>query len=294
MRKGLTHLHPGAISCDQKCEVQGIGSGVMVDRNLQGLKQCYARDGFVSAVDIITTEVAARHRKAMEDAESAFGKLHYRTKAHTILRSPYELAILPGVLDIVEQIIGPDILLHNATYVVKEPGSLSHVSWHQDLTYWGFSHDDQVSMWLALSPAVAESGCMRMLPGSHLHGRRHHETAEDETNALLQSQTVQGVSEADAVLCPLQPGQASFHHGWTLHASMPNSSQDRRIGLNVQYLAPHMRQSKNQHDSATLVRGQDRYGHFDDDIPAVTDLDPAAVARQLQLESRYEDIVGKA
>ena len=73
--------------------------------------------------------------------------------------------------------------------------------------------------------------------------------------------------ESDAVMCPLQPGQASFHHGWTLHASMPNHSDDRRIGLNVQYLATHMHQTKHDQDSAMLVRGADYYQHFIEDFP---------------------------
>ncbi len=266
----------------------------MTETDLQSLKQNYERDGYVSGINIISAEAAAHHRKAMEDSEAAFGKLHYKTKVHTILRSPFELSTLPGVLDIVEQLIGPDILLYNVTYIVKEPGSKASVSWHQDLTYWGLSHDDQVSMWLALSPAAAESGCMRMVPGSHVRGRLDHETTQDESNVLFQGQTVRGVSEGDAVMCHLQPGQASFHHGWTLHASMPNQSNDRRIGLNVQYLATHVHQTKHNLDTAMLVRGEDKYHHFADDIPAETDLDPAAIARQIELENRYMEIAGTA
>jgi len=255
--------------------------------NLQGIKQEYILNGYVSGVDIISVETASSHRKKMENIESNFGDLHYKSKVHTILRSPYELSTLPVVLDIVEQFIGPDILLYDATYIVKEPHSKAAVSWHQDLTYWGLSGDNQVSMWLALSPANGQSGCMRMLPGSHIHGRRDHEVMLDENNVLLQGQTIRDVSEGNAVMCPLQPGQASFHHGWTLHASMPNRSNDRRIGLNVQYIAPHIRQTKHDLDSAMLVRGKDDYHHFADDIPAEIDLNPEAVARQVELEKLH-------
>lgn len=254
------------------------------------LKNWYQRDGYISGVRILDAESAAIHREALQAAETKVGKLHYRPKVHTILRSPFALSTLPVVLDVVEQLIGPDILLYNATYIVKEAGSPSKVSWHQDLTYWGFNDDAQVSMWLALSPADATSGCMRMLPGSHLQGVKRHVTTEDDTNVLFQGQTVPGVNEADAVMCPLQPGEASFHHGWTLHASMPNQSDDRRIGLNVQYLAPHMRQTKHDADSALLVRGEDKFHHFENDIPATVDLDPAALARLLELEKRYVEI----
>jgi len=264
----------------------------MTDTGLTELRDTYQRDGFVSGVEILSDSEVLRHRTAIETAEATFGPLHYEGKVHTILRSPHELATLSSVLDIVEQFIGPNILLHSVTYIIKEPGSGSFVSWHQDLTYWGFSHDDQVSMWLALSPATVGSGCMRMIPGSHVHGELRHETTEDEANVLFNGQTVADVQENDAVVCALQAGQASFHHGRTLHSSGPNQSNDRRIGLNVQYLATHMRQTKNDTDSAILVRGRDEFGHFAEDIAATSDLDPAAVARQKELQARYRSIAG--
>ncbi|MEE8504742.1 MAG: phytanoyl-CoA dioxygenase family protein [Kiloniellales bacterium] len=255
--------------------------------NLHAAAELYARDGFLSPVDILTAEEAARHRACMEEVEAKIGPVHYKTKVHTILRSPLALATDPRVLDVVEALIGPDILIHNVTYIVKEAGSSSYVSWHQDLTYWGFDGDTQVSMWLALSPATGESGCMRMVSGSHVQGQRDHKLIDNPANVLFQGQTVPGVAEEEAVMCPLEPGQASFHHGWTLHASMPNRSKDRRIGLNAQYLAPHIRQTKHDLDSAMLVRGEDRYYHFHQDRPAESDLEPGAVERQRELERLY-------
>jgi ectoine hydroxylase-related dioxygenase (phytanoyl-CoA dioxygenase family) len=263
-----------------------------MDAQLRSLADRYSRDGYLSPVRIVSPEETAAHRRRMEAAEAQAGPLHYKAKVHTLLRSAYELATHPKVLDVVEALLGPNILLHNVTYIVKEPGSRSHVSWHQDLTYWGFNSDDQVSMWLALSPASAQSGCMRMIPGSHKQGMVAHETTADETNVLLQGQTVRDVREEDAVLCPLEPGEASFHHGWTLHASMPNRSDDRRIGLNVQYFATHVRQVKATEDSAILVRGVDSYGYYAPDIPAETDLAPDAVARQAALDRRYRGVAG--
>ncbi len=259
---------------------------------LQAAGERYARNGFLSPVSILTAEEAAYHRACMEEAEAKIGPLHYRPKVHTILRSPLALATDPRVLDVVEALIGPDILLYNVTYIVKEAGSPSHVSWHQDLTYWGFDGDAQVSMWLALSPATAQSGCMRMVPGSQVNGRHEHELTDDPANVLFQGQTVPGVAEEQAVMCPLEPGQASFHHGWTLHASMANRSKDQRIGLNVQYLAPHMRQTKHDLDSAMLVRGEDRFVHFRADRPAESDLEPAAVERQRELERLHVATAG--
>lgn len=258
------------------------------------LAAAYDRDGYVSGVEVVSEAEAAAHRARMEAAEAETGPLHYKAKAHTFLTSPWELATHPRVLDMVEAILGPDILLYDVQYIVKEPHAASHVSWHQDLTYWGLSDDAQVSMWLALSPATALSGCMRMVPGSHRQGVFDHKATDDADNVLLQGQTVEGVAEETAVMCPLRPGEASFHHGWTLHASMPNRSDDRRIGLNAQFLAPHVRQTKHDGDSAILVRGEDRFDHFGADIPAERDLDPAALARWEALNRRQKATQGAA
>ena len=225
------------------------------------------KDGYVTAVPVLSADEATRHRMALENLEAREGKLHYKAKLHTVMTSPLEMATHPKVLDVVEALIGPDILLYDATYIIKEPGSPGFVSWHQDLAFWGLSDDTQVSMWLALSPATEQSGCMRMIPGSHKDGICRHRTGNRGDNVLFQGQTVEDVDETRAVLCALAPGEASFHHGWVLHASMPNRSNDRRIGLNVQYLAPHVRQTKHDLDSAMLVRGSDRFGHFRQDFP---------------------------
>ncbi len=262
--------------------------------NVNALVSDYHRDGYVSGIPFLDAAEVAQHRNALEEAEQQIGgSLHYRFKVHTMLTSPFALATRPDVLDVVEAMIGPDILLYNVTYIIKEPHSPSHVSWHQDLTYWGLSHDDQVTMWLALSVADEKSGCMRMIPGSHTQGRVEHEIGDDENNVLLQSQTVHGVQESQAKFCPLNPGEASFHHGWTLHASMPNHSDDRRIGVNVQYLAPHVRQTKHDLDTAILVRGKDDYHHFEYDVPASSDLSPEGIREQKMLEDRYKLIAGQ-
>lgn len=260
--------------------------------DLKWVAEDYAERGFVSAIDILSETEAEHHRSQLEKTEANVGPLHYKAKMHTVMTSPLALATHPRVLDIVEALIGPNILLYDVEYIIKEPNTPSFVSWHQDLTFWGLSDDQQVSLWLALSPATAESGCMRMTPGSHKSGMIEHRTSEDGENVLLQGQTVSNVDEHEAVMCPLRPGQASFHHGWTLHASMPNNSADRRIGLNAQYIAPHIRQTKHDMDSAMLVRGEDPYRHFKTDQPAKGDFLPEALARWVELQKMHVETQG--
>ena len=65
---------------------------------------------------------------------------------------------------------------------------------------------------------------------------------------------------------------------------MPNTSEDRRIGLNVQYLATQARQTNHDRNSVMSTRGEDASQHFEKDIPATSDLDPEAKDRQAELE----------
>lgn len=251
------------------------------------LVQDYERDGFVTSMKVLSDEEIAPHKADLERAEAQLGSLHYIWKIHTFLRSPYELATHPRLLDLVEAILGPNVLLYNVGYIIKEPNTPGYTSWHQDLTYWGFDSDDIVSAWLALSPATSESGCMQMIPGSHKQGMREQELTDDSDNMLYRGQTIKEVSEDKAVLCPLGPGEVSLHHGWTMHSSTPNKSSDRRIGLNIQYIKPSMRQQNLESDSALLIRGKDCYGHYDPDTPASDQIPADAAERFSKLTEKY-------
>lgn len=256
------------------------------------LKSLYDAQGFLTAVPIINPKEALAHRSILEAVETERGPMHYQFKIHTAMNSPFKLATLPQLLDVIEQLIGPNILLYNTTYIIKEAHTESHVSWHQDLTYWGLDSDAQVSVWLALSEASEASGCMHMIPNSHINGQQKHHTTEDANNVLLSGQTVQGVNANESVVVSLTAGQASFHHGWTLHCSKPNVSDERRIGLNIQYINPVVKQLKQQQDSAILVRGVDDYGHFQTDQPALSNFDKKAWLRQQSLHTKLKRIQG--
>jgi len=261
--------------------------------SINSLKKRYNEEGFISPIKILSEKDADFHRKEIEIVEKKIGSVHNINKIHTILTSTFEIAKNKKIIDIVKNILGPNLLLYNATYLIKEVNDPTFVSWHQDLTYWGFSHDDVVSVWLAFSPTNKVSGGMRMLPSSHKNGRVSHKITSNKDNMLLQGQTVENVNEDASVFCSLLPGEASFHHGWTLHSSLPNKSQDRRIGLNLHYLASHVKQTKHNLDSAFCISGKDEYKNFTEDIPAKVDLEPSAIKKQKKLEEHLRSIAGR-
>lgn len=103
-------------------------------------------------------------------------------------------------------------------------------------------------------------------------------------NILHRGQTIAEVDDDAATDIGLDPGEASPHHGWLIHGSNPNPSRDRCIGLTIQYLTPKVRQRHTDTESATLVRGADRFGHFRQEPVCQSDFDPDAVAFQKQAE----------
>ncbi len=246
--------------------------------------EAYRRDGAVFPVPILSEDDARAHRERLEAAEAERGSLHYMVKPYLVFSSAREIAHNPVLLDAVEDILGPDILLWDSGYVIKEAHDHRHVSWHQDLSYWGLDSDKLVTAWVALTRAAPANGGMRYLPGSHKTGAQDHRDTYADDNILHRGQEVAGIDEDAAVDMVLAPGQASLHHGWALHASAPNPSAERRIGLTLQYLDPSMRQTRTDRESATLVRGRDRYGHFRPEPAWASDFAPEALAFQKQVE----------
>ncbi len=255
--------------------------------NLQSLKSQFEEDGYFSPLRLFDKSTALSYREILETVEQKTGSLNYRYKIHTVVEMAYKLATNKELLDSVEALLGPNILLYNTSFVIKEPHSKAHISWHQDLTYWGFNDDKQVAAWIALSDATEENGCMHMIPGSHKGGQLPHRTTKDSNNLLHHGQTIEGVSEEQSRCIPLNAGEGSLHHGWTMHTSYPNKSDDRRIGLTINYISTDMFQTQTEHDSAMLVRGVDHYKHFKIDTPSSTIFDENAWNKQKD----YEDLL---
>ncbi len=253
----------------------------------------YHADGLVFPIDVFTPEAAAGLRRRMEAVEAEHGALKYAMKPYLTLTLADEIAHDATVLDAVEDIIGPDILLWDGAFIIKEPHDDRYVSWHQDLTYWGIGPPEGVvSVWLALSPAGPENGCMRAIPCSHRGGILAHEDGFAENNLLSRGQTIAADIDARrAVDFVLDPGQMSLHHGRVIHGSDPSRSDERRIGVNFQYIAPSVRQTAIDNDMAMLVRGVDGFGHFAMEPRPEADFTPEGVALAADIGARRHKVL---
>jgi non-heme Fe2+,alpha-ketoglutarate-dependent halogenase len=256
----------------------------------------YRRNGYFFPISVLTPDEARADRGRLEAAEAAAGGSlpgPYRHKPHLVYTWAQELIRHPKILDAVEDVIGPDILAWETVFFTKEPRTEDYISWHQDITYWGLDQEgDVVTAWVALSPSNPESGCMRVVPGTHLKDVVPHRDTFGEHNMLSRGQEIAvEVDEDHAVDLVLQPGQMSLHHVKIFHGSHQNSSADRRIGFAIRFLPPHVKQGVGPADSATLVRGGDRFGYFEHEPAPASDLDPAAIAVHKAVRDRRMEIL---
>jgi ectoine hydroxylase-related dioxygenase (phytanoyl-CoA dioxygenase family) len=266
-----------------------------------GLRQDYERDGFLTAIDVVPpTTIKTYSQKCskfieMYSAHSSFSDWTY-SKTDLILRWVAELASEEVLLDVIEELIGPNILLWNAFLAVKPPHSTANFGWHQDATYWPVSPMDQIATaWVALSPVNRFCGGMQMVQGSHLLGAIPHEETYDETSMLRRGQrALNPIDNNRVVNIELNPGQASIHHTLTLHGSGANESDMWRLGVGFNYVTSEVKPLPGYKDSATLLRGSAHGSGFVLTEKPKSDLNKAALdnyARIQQLQSkRYADV----
>ncbi len=206
-----------------------------------------------------------------------------RGKAHLLLKVLSDLVRHPAVLDVIEDVIGPDILCLESGFFWKEARDPSWVSWHQDNTYLKLDPPISVANWLALTDSHADNGALRVIPGTHTLGTLPVKLFAHADNMLKISREVdpasigKTVDFGSAVSIELEPGEMSLHSNCIVHGSQPNNSDRRRIGWACVYAPPHVKSLAEGPSLATLCRGEDRFGHFEHEPEPREDFDPLAV-----------------
>jgi hypothetical protein len=178
----------------------------------------------------------------------------------------WEMATHPAILDQVEELLGPDLVLWAMFCWYKPPHVGKAVPWHQDAAYWPIEPKLNVTAWVALAPTRRSNGCLRLLPGSH---RSAHDHTAMTDPASWFAKGVQGLDESTALDVEMERGQAVFFNEGALHGSRANASDQPRLACSMRYTTPEVRISPDGWgpDSArirtTLVRGVDRFHHND-------------------------------
>ena len=134
----------------------------------------YRYNGFLSPFDVLSPEETAACLAGLQRFETFIGSpvpkadMHWRSLTHACLPFYADLVRNPKILDVVEDLIGPDILVWTSTFFIKEADSPTFAAWHQDSTYFGLDPYEQVTAWVALTDASEDAGCIEVLSA---HGK---------------------------------------------------------------------------------------------------------------------------
>lgn len=149
----------------------------------------------------------------------------------------YRLLYHERILDIIEDLIGPNIQLFHDQGLYKPAHHGGEVYWHQDNAYWRCSPPNLISCWLTLDDVTAENGAMQFLPGTHFQAKEHSRAQSSDTLLDLGDQ----MGDAEPVVADLPAGGITIHHCQVLHHTAPNTTDRQRRALAIHYMTPGTR-----------------------------------------------------
>jgi ectoine hydroxylase-related dioxygenase (phytanoyl-CoA dioxygenase family) len=226
---------------EQKEEIAFFPSPVKRTRTLSQAQVTEFNElGYISPLDALTPAETTANRtyfdnllaqvQAFDDGRNAYSIMGYQNYCRGI----WDLAQHPGILDYVEDLLGPDFVCWSTHYFCKLAQESKHVPWHQDATYWPVRPTKTVTVWLAIDDVDQANSPMRFIPGSHLLGGLEWRKASGDF--VLH----QEIPDAERYGRPydniLKAGQISLHASTLIHGSEPNRSDRRRCGLTFRYI----------------------------------------------------------
>lgn len=192
------------------------------------------------------------------------------------VRSPdywKRIALHPAILDMVEQVVGPDIVLWGTTLFYKRALAGPETGWHRDGQVWPIDPLETTSVWIAATESTRRNGCLRFIPGSHAARRIGEHVFQDRTDMIVRrSLAPEEFDEAAAVDAELEPGQMVMFDVYTIHGAAHNRGTVPRAGYALRFMpstshfdhdgAERRDEPGYAHDTRPLIlaRGVDRCG----------------------------------
>lgn len=228
-----------------------------------GQIEAYRRDGFLFPIDVLSSEEVSVFRDAFElliERTRDYSPKRF-DRLHLFFDWAYQIVTNEALLNVVETILGDDILVYGTLVLAKQPRDLRYVSWHQDSFYSRLHLTPSTTAWIALTQSHQKNGCMRVIPSSHRLGALDHENVADDLLMNRRGERVRfEVDESEAVNIELEPGQMSLHESTLVHSSNPNASDQPRIGFIVRFVTSQM---QNPNTRLMRVRGDGDCEHLD-------------------------------
>ena len=202
-------------------------------------KEEFEANGFVKGQGLLDIREALatfnEHiKKTRKETKTHFS--HYKVSdpgmnPHLRSKNIWKTIFNKYVMADVGRILGGEFVCLNTIIVDKAPRSNRYLTPHQDEIYWGLKGPEALSVWIALTPATKENGCMRIYPGTHTM-KLEHKTTHDPNNILQMGEECEWDQEPTQITnIELKPGEYNLHHCMAVHESQPNQSDDWRVGL---------------------------------------------------------------
>lgn len=148
-----------------------------------------------------------------------------------------DIAAHPDLLDMSEQLIGPDLVLWDCGLFYKRQGGGPATPWHRDGVYWPIKPLASLSVWIAVFDSMIENACLRMIPKSHAAKQIGRHSKEFKQDVIFQHQLLSSeFNEADAVDLEMKAGELVFFSPFTIHGANRNLSDRERAGVAMRYM----------------------------------------------------------
>ncbi len=223
--------------------------------------------GYIHPLDVFDATQARANREYFDFLLEAVRKANDGRDAYAIngyhsrCRGVYDLATNPAILDLVEDLLGPNFVAWGTHFFCKLPGDPKSVPWHQDASYWPLTPARTVTAWIAIDDADVQNACMHVIPGTHAMGHLEWKRVPGQ---VLWQQILNAEQYGQPAPIELKAGQISLHADMLAHGSGPNLSARRRCGLTIRYCPVSVRSDTQArwNDNSIWCRGSDPSGHW--------------------------------
>jgi phytanoyl-CoA hydroxylase len=215
-----------------------------------GAVERYRRDGYIVVEGLYSGEEVARMRqvlaqliegaRGLETHDSVYDlEPSHRPDAPRVrrIKLPFKvdpvyraMAEHPRIIEVLKQLIGPDIRIQGGKINLKSAEYGSPVEWHQDWAFYPHTNDDLLAIGVMLDDMTMENGPLMVVPGSHLGPTYDHHIDGRFAGAIDPANCPVDFSKAVPLLG--RAGSCSFHHVRLIHGSAQNlSGRDRTLLL---------------------------------------------------------------
>jgi ectoine hydroxylase-related dioxygenase (phytanoyl-CoA dioxygenase family) len=232
----------------------------------------FQENGFYGPVKFLNDQQIEKYKTDLLDAVKSVDLMNsdYRCKSNVLFPWINEISKHETIKNHVAQVLGPNFHCWDTLIWIKDAESDKFVSWHQDATYWNFLPKERgLTVWVTLSGASKDMGCIQYIPGSHKNKQILHEDIKSDGNLLMRGQTAT-YKEGEIHYAECEPGSFLMHSPFMIHGSEQNTTSTPRLALGLIFVATDAKPIATfSEESTVMVSGVDEYNYMVHD-PAPT------------------------